>query len=373
MNIKVSVWQLICLVFSFQIGLSLLLSLTPAVQFAKQDAWISVVLAALGTIAMTFVCYQVSAMYPDKTIVQFSQLILGKWLGKFIMIPYFVMWFAVSGMVMRQFSDFVHVTMFTYTPLWALIIPFVLLGAYAIYKGGYEVLARCSEIIGPLVVVVFFTAVILDVPNMDPSNLLPIYTDTGWLNILKGSLPVLSFFGELVLMLMTLPLLQEPKSAFWAISTAGGVTALLVLIAVLVEIMTFGPNLTARMLFPTFEIARYISVMEFVQNLDVIVVLVWFLTYFVKLASYFFFLCFGITQWLNLKDWRSPIYVVAPLTTIVAMLPASFTTATVSFLNQFWIPLVLPINMIGIPLGLWIIAIIRKRSVQHAHQEEHLG
>src|SRR5579875_2024688 len=62
MNVKISTWQLICLIFSFQVGLSLLLSITPAVQVAQQDAWISAALAGVGSFGIVFICTRLAAM-----------------------------------------------------------------------------------------------------------------------------------------------------------------------------------------------------------------------------------------------------------------------------------------------------------------------
>lgn len=362
MKMKISVWQLICLAFTFQIGLSLLLSENPAIQIAKQDAWISVLLAGLFAAVIALISVRLSLLYPDQTLIQFSQTILGKWPGKIIVIPYFITWFITIGMLLRQFSDFVHVTMFMRTPLWALILPFVLLVVYASQKGGIEVIARCSEIIAPMVVVVYLSLIVLNWPNMRLENLLPVYADSGMGVILRGSLPIVSFFGEVVLMTMTIPFLAKPDKALLGIAVAGTCSVLFVLTSIGIVLMTFGPDLAARMLYPAYEVVRYISAMEFIQNIDVAVVLVWFCLYFVKLASYFFYTTYGLAEWLGFRDWKKSIWFVALVVTCISMWPRHYSFATTSFMNEFWIPYVLPIDMIGIPLFLWIVGMIRQRT-----------
>lgn len=362
MKMKISVWQLICLAFTFQVGLSLLLSETPAIQIAKQDAWICVLVAGLFASVIALLSVGLSSLYPGQTLIQFSQTILGKWPGRIIVTPYFITWFVTTGMLLRQFSDFVHVTMFTRTPLWALILPFVFLVAYASQKGGIEVIARCSEIIAPMVVVVFFGIVFLNWPNMRLENILPIYADSGIGTILRGSLPIVSFFGEVVLLTMTVPFMEKPHKALLGIAIAGGCTVLIVVISVGAVLMTLGPELASRMLYPAYEVVRYISAMGFIQNIDVAVVMVWFCLYFVKLASYFFYTTYGLAEWFGFKDWRKFVWFVGPVVTCISMWPRHYSFATTRLMNEFWIPYVLPIDMIGIPLFLWIVGIIRKRT-----------
>ncbi|MCY9664451.1 spore germination protein [Paenibacillus alginolyticus] len=361
MKAKISIWQLFWLVFSFQIGLTLLMVIRPAIQIAKQDIWISVMIAGIGVIFIAIISVKVSMLYPDQTLIQFSQTILGKWFGKIIVIPYFIMWFFATGMILRQFSDFVHIAMFERTPLWALILPFVLLGAYTTKKGGIEVVARCCEIIGPIVAISFLTLVIFNWGNMDLKNIFPIYADSGGLTIVKGSIPILSFLGEAVLIMMTVPFIAKPQKTLFGILAGGGLTVLFVLISSVVVISTFGPELSSKMLFPPYEIVRFISTMEFIQNMDVAVVMIWFFTYFVKMVTYFFFTSYATAQWLELKEWKKTIWVVAAIVFMIALWPKNFDYITTDFM-MYWEKYVLPINMIAIPLLLLIVGIIRKKT-----------
>lgn len=215
--------------------------------------------------------------------------------------------------------------------------------------------------IGPLVVIVFAALIVLNWPNMNVEDILPVYSDTGIITIVRGRLPILAFFGEVVLM-MTLPFMEKPSKAWLGTCIAGGLTTLFVLMSIAVTLMTFGPDLASRMVYPAYEVIRYISTLDFIQNLDVFVVMVWFCTYFVKLASYFFFTSYGLAQWLGIREWKKTIWFVAPIVTGISCWPKNFNIATVDFLNQFWVPYVLPINMVGIPIFLWAMATIRRAT-----------
>ncbi|MFD2614830.1 GerAB/ArcD/ProY family transporter [Paenibacillus gansuensis] len=53
----------------------------PALKAAKQDRWISMLAGGLIGVCVGLLMAKISLMYPDKTLVQFSEIIFGKWLG----------------------------------------------------------------------------------------------------------------------------------------------------------------------------------------------------------------------------------------------------------------------------------------------------
>ena len=99
---KISKYQIFWMIASLEIGMVLLLTQSPAIEEAKQDAWISFVFAGLAGIGITFAAGKLSLLYPNQTFIQYSQSILGKWLGRIIVIPYFIHWLSVIGVIFRQ-------------------------------------------------------------------------------------------------------------------------------------------------------------------------------------------------------------------------------------------------------------------------------
>lgn len=70
---------------------------------------------------------------------------------------------------------------------------------FIIYQGGVEGIGRLSEIIGPIVLLMITFVIILNVGNMNWDYMRPIYHDSGWLPILKGSYtPVAAFLERLL-------------------------------------------------------------------------------------------------------------------------------------------------------------------------------
>ena len=359
-SMKISGIQVFWMMASMEVGMTVLLTMTPAISDAKQDAWISMLLAGIVAVAITFIAVKLSLLYPHQTFIQFSQTILGKWLGRVIVIPYFLMWYSVTGIILRQSSDFIHLALFHKTPLWVIVLIPLIAMVYLTYKGGIEGIGRCSEFIGPIIFLSIIAVLILNYPNLHWQRLLPIYADSGWLPILKGSVSPLSFLGESVMMTMLLAFMSKPQHglsrALWGVEMA----SIFIAFSTLSVILTFG-NLAANMWYPFFDMARFVSFMEFIQNIDAVIVIVWLLSVFVKSSLYLFITSYGTAQWLGVKDWRKLIWFVSPIVFGLALWPSNIDVSSIEFPTKLWMHYILPINMVGIPILLWIVGVIRKK------------
>lgn len=339
--------------------MTLLLTFTPSMRQAGQDAWIAILLATLGALVLATILLWLLRLYPRQTIVEISQSVLGKWLGKLLMIPMLVVWLTVTGMILRQFTDFAHLALFDRTPIWVLILPFLALSMYATQKGGIEGIARSAEIVGPIVLATFSAVVLLSLVNMQPRNLFPVFGDTGVNGLIQGTLPCLSFFGEAILFTMVIPFVEHPEGAWKAVFLSVILTGIVVCIGILTALMLFGPDLGAKLLYPSYEIARYISVMNFIQNIDSIVVIVWFLSYFVKASVYFFVSTLSTAQVLGMKNWKPITWGVLVVVFAVSVIPQNFDFPTMVY-PQIWESYIFPINLVGIPIFLLLVGLIRQ-------------
>lgn len=336
-----------------------LLTITMAVQVAKQDAWISTLLGSAVAMLLTFFYVKLAMRYPGKTIIQFSQDILGTWLGKIIVIPYFVTWYSVFGTILRQAVDFIYLSLFTATPVWIITVVILVVVAYMTYVGGIESIARCAEVIGPIILVMLIFIFVLNFHDLHAKRLLPIYADTGWWLITKGAIPSMTFLTEssILLVLLAFSAKQDKvlSSSLWAMV----VSSAALLETVMMVIMTFG-TLAEKMWYPLEQLVRYIYVMEFIQNVDSIFVILLLLSGFVKLAMYLFVASYSTAQWLGFQSWRTVVWGVLGIGYIIAVLFKNIDVATVEYPSQFWIPYVFPICFIAIPFILLLVDVIRR-------------
>ncbi|WP_372632644.1 endospore germination permease [Cohnella sp.] len=357
---KLTGLQVFWMIMVMDLGMTLVMTLAPAAQAAQQDIWISLLLAGLSILLITSVVTRVTLLHPEQDLIRFSQTILGKGLGRIVIVIYLVQWYTITPIVLRQFNDVLHVMINPTTPKLAIMLIMVALISYATYSGGIVTVARCSEILGPIILLMIFLVLVASINNVDIKNLLPVYADSGAAAIFKGALPPTSYLGHAVEYMMLAPFLHQPRKgapyAYWAV----GIASFAALIAMTMTIATIGPSLSTKLWYPFFEMTRKISLFGFIENLDPFTIVIWVASVFIKLAIYMFIMAYGTAEFLGIKKWRSLIWYIAPVVLGFALIPQNVSEATSNYLLNYWVPVALPVNMIGLPLLLLAVGKIKQ-------------
>ena len=126
----------------------------------------------------------------------------------------------------------------------------------------------------------------------------------------------------------------------------------------LIVLFVLGPT-TASRVYPLMQIARYISIADFFEHLESVVMAIWIVGAFVKISVFYYVAALSTAQWLNLSDYRP---VVLPLG--ILMVEFSFwslpnTMELESFLEKV-VPYYHLLLQTIIPLFLLGIAVVRK-------------
>jgi spore germination protein KB len=360
---KLSGLQIFWLMFTFETGNMVLLTIGPAMVEANQDVWISYLIADILGVLIVYSASKTALLYSKHTLIVYSKIILGRLLGTVVVLNYLVQWYSVVGNILRQFADLTITLLLPRTPSWVLFLTILLLLIYVAFIGGIEGIGRCAEVFGPIVIFSVFLLIIFSVKDFQILNLMPVFVDTGVQSIWRGALPPLAFFGESVVILMLVSFMDKPEKAIKNAVLGITFAAIIVTIVAICVLLVLGPEISGKLRHPSFDLASYISVLEFVQNLEIIAILVWILSAFIKLSVYFFLTCYGTAQLFKLKDWKKMIWIAAIFFfTLAQFYPG--TSYTFSFMNTYWIYYALPINAAGIPLLLRMIGTIRKRKSQ---------
>lgn len=360
---KVSGVQIFWMICIMDMGMTLLMTMTSSLQAAKQDAWMSMLIAGCIAILIALLATQLAKLYPDQTLVQFSQTIMGRWLGKVIVVIYLVQWYTIIPIVLRQFSDLLDLLLLPNTPRGPVCIMMLLLTVY-VTSGGIGSIGRCSEILGPLILIMVMIVLVSNINNIEFRQLLPVYVDNGMAAVLKGALAPASYLGHAIEFIMLASFLATPRKGapfvYWGVIIA----ILFVTISTIMVTITVGSNIASKMWYPFFEMTKQISVFQFIENLDALAVAIWMSSVFIKLSIYMFITSYGTAQFLNIKNWKTLIWFIAPVVMVLSLFPKNVIEATSNYLMNYWVPIVLPINMIGLPLLLLIVGKIKQRKQQ---------
>ena len=360
-KMKISPKQLFWLILCLEIpGMELLL-IRPLIESAHQDAWISLLVGGVYGIAIACLMIFLSRLFRHQTIIEITQTIFGKWFGKFAAFPYLVMWIIGLGVMLRQFGDFIHLSLLLVTPMWAILLSFVGVTVYLVRAGGIEGIARCGELAGPAIMLMILFIKLLNIPNIELNLISPVYVDTGWGNIAFSSISTEIFFGESVVLLVLMPFVSEQERATPYILWAQVIVTVFVSTTCLLVVTVFGAVIPFRMLYPAFELAGFISISDFIQNIESLAAAVWTFGYFVGISLMMFITSYSLGQWFELKNWHGPILPVAIIAGTIALLPENLNFASVYVLQNKWLILGNGLTTILIPVLLLVISLMQKK------------
>src|SRR5690349_4249085 len=139
--------QIFWIIFSMQMGEGVLLTISPTISESQQGAWISVLIAGGFGVLLALIATKLSLIHPNQTFIEYSQTILGKWLGKIILVPFLIHCYTAFAGILRHFSEIVLMVLLPRTDMSLVILYMLLVVIYVTYQG-IEGIGRCSEFIG---------------------------------------------------------------------------------------------------------------------------------------------------------------------------------------------------------------------------------
>ncbi|MBB5323422.1 spore germination protein (amino acid permease) [Anoxybacillus tepidamans] len=120
---------------------------------AKQDMWISPFWASLVGFLTVYIAVQLHNRYPQKTVIEYSEQIVGKFLGKIVSFIFLFFYLHVTGIIVREYGEFIVGNFFVRTPLIFVMGSMIFVCAFAV-RGGVEIIGRLSELIVPIVMTI---------------------------------------------------------------------------------------------------------------------------------------------------------------------------------------------------------------------------
>ncbi|GAB3058256.1 GerAB/ArcD/ProY family transporter [Virgibacillus ainsalahensis] len=354
---KISAMQMALLIYPTIIATAILL--VPAItgKYARQDMWISPIWACFAGFLAVFLAIRLNKRFPEQTIIQYGEKIIGKFPGKLIGAVFLLFLIHAEGMILREYGEFVVGNFLPTTPMAFVIASMTLVCAFAV-RGGLEVLARSAEIIFPVVMILFILTLLLLLPELEPANLFPVF-EKGVTPSLMGAVVPSSWFLQFFLISFLLPFLNDRKKGM-KVSMITVIAVMLTLVIVnLVTLFVFGP-LTTSFTYPFMEAARYISIADFLQHFEAVVMAIWVSGIFIKASIFYYAIVLGTAQWLGLSDYRPIVYPVGILLVGMSMWSATNLQQLEQLLSNIF-PFYGTIFFTIIPLLLLIVAAIRKK------------
>lgn len=318
-NGKISQRQVIFLLSGTILGTSGI-GFLPALIYreAAQDSWMSVFLMVMYGVAVGLIIVRLSRRFPEQTLVQYAGLVAGRIPGKIIGLIYiFYFLFFINTFVIRFFGELLVSIFMPETPLVVFLAGIVFAAAYAV-RCGLEVIARTNEILHPVALFIALLLVVLLIPEMKFQNFTPVL-ENGILPVFRGTYIALVYFGEVIMLGMLLPYLNQRRQMEGIIFKGFLLIILFQLLSVLTSIAVFGAML-ARIEVPAILGARLISIAELIERVEPLFLLLWIMAAFVKVSIFLYCGVLATAQWLHLKEYKPLALPTGLLLTVLSLI-----------------------------------------------------
>lgn len=361
---KISAFQMAVMMTPTIFATALLLVPAITARHARQDLWLSPIWASACGFLVVWIAAKLQKFYPKKNLIQSGEQILGKIAGKLVGLLYILYFIHLNGIIVREYGEFVVGTFLHQTPLHVVMGSMLLVCAFAVY-GGIEAIARSSQIIVPVVVLLFFLMTLLLLKDLDAKNLLPVMED-GLAPSMLGAVVPSGWFSEFILISFLYPLLKDKKKGLkWGMLSVVSVTAVLVITNVSTY-MLLG-RLVIKDTYPVMVAIRYISIADFLEHLEAVVMAIWVSGTFIKISVFYFVITLGLAQLLGLSDYRPMVLPIGVLLVVFGNWAAPSLQILVHFLATSGAFYMLTMQL-GIPLVLLCIAWVRKKFQQKRNE-----
>ncbi|MFC0043868.1 GerAB/ArcD/ProY family transporter [Metabacillus iocasae] len=310
----ISYSQLFMLIVSFEIGSAVVVDIGSE---AKQDAWLAVCGGALlGLVLIVIYCHMLFKTKHKHLYDTFTTL-LGKKLGVILAFFYVLYFLYVAARVLRDFGELVNTVIYPNTPIEVISILFLLVIMYYLVLG-LEVTSRSVGIFMPYFILFLFLIVLFLFINqsMEIDKLRPVLAE-GARPVIKAIFPgVLTFpFGEIVVFTTFVASMNERKKTIKICAYAMLFSGIMLAAFTVIKLSVLGVDAADRAAFPLLSAIRTISLANFLERLDALVVFVMMLGIFVKVTIFLY----GALKGLEFISGQSYQVFVIPITSIVGL------------------------------------------------------
>ena len=322
---------------------------------AGRDAWLSVLVAWFLDVMLALVYAYMGIRFSGENFVQYSITILGKYLGRMVGILFPLFFLMVCTIVLRGLSQLVNTVFLPRTPFDVILVSSYLVSAL-IGRKGIEVIARMTEILGPLFFISIVALSFLVLPSFHIARLKPQF-DEGVAPFLIGAPLLLTSFGVCIIMAMYIPLCNRPENGFLTKFIAVSMGGLGVVLVTVLSVGIFGIEDAQNMLSPGLQLAKMINFSNYFERVEMIWLLILVGSGIVGSSSLLWAFGQGLAQIVGLKTYQPLIYPGALISLVLCIgsFPSSLQQTT---FYHYTYPIVAAFVETGLELFLFAAALI---------------
>jgi spore germination protein KB len=323
MNVKetVSPVQMSTLFFIFMTGSAIINIPGPLIGFAKNGAWLSLLISsAFGFLALACMLY-LHNKYPGSTYIDYAKEMVGPWLTAFLSVPLILTMCHMASGIVLDMGLFLTTTMMKKTPIFVFNAFTFTLIAFTV-RAGIEVMVRMFTNLILIMLFFVFIVLLLSIPNYHPDYILPIMPD-GIKPVLHGAYFSFGFpFAESVLFAMLLPFAKKNPGKKYSLNRwmfiALLLNTLILILSVICVIFVAGP-VSGDVKYSLYMVARLIDFQDIIQRIESVIGMTLIAGSYMKATVVLFVLNLTLTRLFALQNDRLLIFPLALITLFLSV------------------------------------------------------
>ncbi len=269
---------------------------------ALQDVWASVLLILAVTVILILPITELGARFPRETVVEISRKLLGKVAGGIVSLLILWSFLHLVSIETRVYVEMIIDGFLTETPIVFLTSVIVLAAVVSAYAG-IEVIGRVADFIFPIFLLVLLGSFVPLALEADFTNLQPVLA-RGAGPILRGSITPVGIAAHLLTVGMLIPNLTRPRRGTATVMAGVSAAALILLLTAVLTVAVLGPETGARFVFPFFKAIRSVTLGEFLERIEILVIFAWGFGIFIALSVFIYCGAQGAAQLFRLDNYR---------------------------------------------------------------------
>jgi len=325
-------------------------------KYARHDMWMTPIVGSIIGFITVYIVWKLHQLFPKLTPFQYSEKILGKVVGRIFSLFLIFFFLHDTGIVIRQYSDFITSNVMRETPSVVFSISITFVSALAV-RGGIEVIARSAVICTTIFLCVSLVLLLL-IKDVEVSYMLPILED-GLLPVMKGALVHTAWFSEFFLLAFIYPFINTRGKGLKS-GMKASLYVMLLLLYFHLFVLTILEVSAVNQLYPVHSIIRSISVFGFFENFEIIITASWVLGNFIKVSVFLYVANLGIAQLFGLSNYQITVFPLSLLLVLLSYWDIPNIVGLVDFLTKIQ-PFYFILVQTVFPLFLLIIAFARRK------------
>lgn len=264
---------------------------------AKQDAWISVVLAGVFSHTVVFVIIKTLQIYGSTDIYGIQQEVYGKWIGRIFNSIFILYSLCAFLIILKNYIEVLQTWVFPTVPTWLLSSSILLLVIYG-FIGGIRVIVGVS-FFSVVLSLWMLTFTIYPLRYSDFHHLLPMM-ESNIGSLLKGAYKMTFTLVGFEILYVVYPFLKEKdkvqKYAHFGIAA----TNILYLFLMLLSIVYFSPGQLEKTIWATLSLFKIVK-LPVIERIEYVIIAYWLLIILPNLLLYLLGAVHGIKRTFGLK------------------------------------------------------------------------